>query len=335
MSDLTFTPKLATNFFARENPFLNKLSSAQLSIFIAAFLIASIVINFLLLNSNTRLQSSTAEYEQQLAEYETRLAQVTTAEQQRQQQTANQTTRLQQMGGQQQELMALVTELQSELASLESAYQNSLNTAELTNEQLRLAAEQKRQLDASIAEQQALLADANRTIANQQRLIRQMGNTAVGSSERAADISDLLIDLNTQLAGEYSEITLTESSDQTVSIDIPNTLLFVDGDVAFLPSAGRLLDRVSDALLALSDVEFEVVGHADARPIVSDLRFRFPNNWALSSARASLVVSDLVNNGLSEETLTASGKSANAPIREGATAEAFEINRRIEIIVRF
>jgi chemotaxis protein MotB len=73
-----------------------------------------------------------------------------------------------------------------------------------------------------------------------------------------------------------------------------------------------------------------VAGHTDNQPIRTK---RFPNNWHLSTARASSIVEFLIEQGIPAENLAAAGYGEFDPIAENETADGRATNRRIEIIL--
>ncbi|MTW18033.1 peptidoglycan -binding protein [Rhodoplanes serenus] len=112
--------------------------------------------------------------------------------------------------------------------------------------------------------------------------------------------------------------------------------VFFDSGQAALRPEGRIeLDKLA---AALADLEkqippeipwvMRVDGHTDIRPIASP---QFPNNWALSAARAISVVQHLIGKGVSPQRLVAAGFGEFQPLDPDRTEEAFQRNRRLEL----
>ncbi|MBI5112558.1 MAG: peptidoglycan -binding protein [Rhodovulum sp.] len=112
--------------------------------------------------------------------------------------------------------------------------------------------------------------------------------------------------------------------------------VFFDSGQAALRPEGRIeLDKLA---AALADLEkqippeipwvMRVDGHTDIRPIASP---QFPNNWALSAARAISVVQYLIGKGVSPQRLVAAGFGEFQPLDPDRTEEAFQRNRRLEL----
>ena len=72
----------------------------------------------------------------------------------------------------------------------------------------------------------------------------------------------------------------------------------------------------------------DVDGYADKQPITGG---QFTSNWQLSAARAISVVQLLIQEGVPQEHLSATGFGDNHPLDPGDTADAYARNRRIEL----
>jgi len=106
---------------------------------------------------------------------------------------------------------------------------------------------------------------------------------------------------------------------------------FFDGGQAVLrPQILPVLDAIA-AELVPQNRPLRVEGHTDDTPVAGS---RFHDNWELSAARAATVVSYLERaHHASPELLSATGLAATRPIAEGASAEARELNRRVEMVL--
>src|SRR3954451_22043828 len=112
---------------------------------------------------------------------------------------------------------------------------------------------------------------------------------------------------------------------------LTDDVLFDSGSATPKPQATALLKGVAGLLGgALADHQLIVQGHTDDRPIHSA---QFPDNWALSGARAEGVVRTFVHFGLDPTRMTAAGRGDFKPITSNATAGGRSLNRRVEILV--
>jgi len=105
---------------------------------------------------------------------------------------------------------------------------------------------------------------------------------------------------------------------------------FDSGSDVIRPDGIATLDTIATSLAAYGN-HIRVEGHADSVPINTP---RFPSNWHLSSARATTVISRMVNNfGMSPELMSALGYGEHHPIASNDTPEGRARNRRVDIIV--
>ena len=137
--------------------------------------------------------------------------------------------------------------------------------------------------------------------------------------------------LTSALAEQYNELAVTQTASGDLTLNIPLEYIFKDSFLNFSDDAEPLLQLIANQVKQYPTIDVTVVGHADARPIVSDLAERYPTNWELSSVRASKIVVQLIGLGVNESQLIAAGKASNQPVREEASEEAWSLNRRIEI----
>ncbi|SMG61112.1 type IVB secretion system protein IcmH/DotU [Paraburkholderia susongensis] len=108
---------------------------------------------------------------------------------------------------------------------------------------------------------------------------------------------------------------------------------FNAGDAQFLPSFEPLIKRFADAIAPWPG-NIEVVGHTDAQPVHTS---RFPSNLALSEQRARIVAETLIRNADTSvnrpaRRITWSGRGSSEPIDPANTPQAYERNRRVEIL---
>ncbi len=104
---------------------------------------------------------------------------------------------------------------------------------------------------------------------------------------------------------------------------------FAPGEAQLRDDARTLLEKIAVALRS-STTQVRVEGHTDAIPISTA---RFPSNWELSSARASIVLSHLLAQGIPPARLSLAGYGGERPVADNATREGRELNRRVDLVV--
>ncbi len=109
---------------------------------------------------------------------------------------------------------------------------------------------------------------------------------------------------------------------------------FKSGSAQILPASLKILDSAAKALAAFPDLKVEVQGHTDDVP--PGKGGRFPDNTALSQARAESVMEYLKGTGIDAARLTAKGFGDAAPVNVTAKLKGSKLkaartkNRRVE-----
>ncbi len=114
-----------------------------------------------------------------------------------------------------------------------------------------------------------------------------------------------------------------------VRLQMHANMLFDAADTKLNKKALRTLKNIARVLDHYKG-KIEVAGHTDNTPLGKG---RFKSNWELSSARAAAVVEALINLGIAQNRLHATGYADTRPIASNATPEGRARNRRVEFIV--
>ena len=299
---------------------MSRLTATQILIFTSTTLVASLGANIWFFTDQMAMK---AEYDQQLQEIQSLSRELAGNKELK----SEQIQRLEQMNGQQSELAAIIDDLQSELRTLNQQYLDTVDTADQTRQQLTAAQNKIQTLVQQLADQTRQLEEANITIRNQQRSLK----ASMSENQPNDTMTQLSTALTSALAEQYNELAVTQTASGDLTLNIPLEYIFKDSFLNFSDDAGPLLQLIANQVKQYPTIDVTVVGHADARPIVSDLAERYPTNWELSSVRASKIVVQLIGLGVNESQLIAAGKASNQPVREEASEEAWSLNRRIEI----
>jgi chemotaxis protein MotB len=115
-----------------------------------------------------------------------------------------------------------------------------------------------------------------------------------------------------------------------LTVRLAATEFFDQGQAVLRPQAMPILDAIAAELIPLQRM-LRVEGHTDETPIGGD---RWRNNWDLSAARASTVVSYLEAAHQARPALLAAvGLGSAHPLSEGTGPEARARNRRVELVI--
>jgi len=106
------------------------------------------------------------------------------------------------------------------------------------------------------------------------------------------------------------------------------SVFFDSGDARLNVAAKHALKTWAQSVGDLAHVRFELEGRADVRPIHSDL---YPNNRALSQARAESVVAWLHGKKVPHAAASIKVIGADDPLPKGLNPQALKLNRRVFI----
>ncbi|MBP7690427.1 MAG: OmpA family protein [Anaerolineales bacterium] len=151
-----------------------------------------------------------------------------------------------------------------------------------------------------------------------------------GFPQRSSDTLDVASDLSRLLGdNNLANGVSVQNNIEGVLLSLSESLLFIPGRAELLPEAYPLLDKIAEMLNKIEN-EVRVTAYTDDAPPADE---RFPSNWELSAARSAAIVRYLIDQGLSPERLSASGRGEYHPLFPNDTPEHRSYNRRAEIAV--
>jgi len=158
-----------------------------------------------------------------------------------------------------------------------------------------------------------------------------MHNTGAGSGGQGLDLVKLKKDLEEALGDQIKrhEIDMRVTPEGLV-VSLSEVGFFNSGDAELLADGQSTLTRIAQIL---NDKGFmvRVEGHTDDMPIHNA---RFRSNWELSTARATQVVSLLVErHGFDPRQISAAGYSQYRPVASNDTEEGRKMNRRVDLVI--
>jgi chemotaxis protein MotB len=117
----------------------------------------------------------------------------------------------------------------------------------------------------------------------------------------------------------------------TITVTLPNAILFSSGKATLKGATSRELDHIQSVLQQkYSNNLVDVVGHTDTDPIKKS---KWRDNWQLSAERALAVAGYLMKRGISENKIRAVGCGPARPVASNSTSSGKAKNRRVEIVV--
>jgi chemotaxis protein MotB len=118
----------------------------------------------------------------------------------------------------------------------------------------------------------------------------------------------------------------------TVTVTLPNAILFSPGKAALKKATHTELDHIADVLKSkYGGIRVSVVGHTDSDPIKKS---KWADNWELSAQRSLSVLRYLIKRGIPEDLIEAAGRGAGQPVADNSSSSGKAQNRRVEVVVR-
>ena len=136
------------------------------------------------------------------------------------------------------------------------------------------------------------------------------------------------------LPGDRGQNTITVKQDgNRLTVALASNWLFTSGDAALTPEGLDMLKRIGTVLGQVTDRFVQVAGHTDNQAISKALQKTFPDNKALSWARAENARRALINGGMAADRTKAVGMADSRPLASNATEQGRQRNRRLELVI--
>lgn len=198
---------------------------------------------------------------------------------------------------------------------------------------------------------QAMLNEANRSVAslqhqvaqlenNQNLLERQREGLEHQVQSKSADVAAIeavaeQLQKSFQFQIDHGDLWI-RPQEGTLTIDVVNDVLFESNRAILTGKGGRLVKQIAQILREYVPGKIlEVGGHTDSQPLALNLARHFPSNWELSCAQASEVVRFIQEQvHFPADHLVAAGYAGTRPIADNRHAPGRRRNRRIELVVK-
>jgi chemotaxis protein MotB len=127
-----------------------------------------------------------------------------------------------------------------------------------------------------------------------------------------------------------------EQLENGIRVRMSDALLYRSGGVELHPNGRAALDKVMGQLtnMAAQGNQIDVAGNTDDLPTVGELAARYPTNWELAAARATVVVRYLQERGVDPTMLEAISNGQYHPVAPNDTAGGRAQNRRTDLLIR-
>jgi chemotaxis protein MotB len=212
---------------------------------------------------------------------------------------------------------------------------NILTQAKASLDQnLKATQSERDKLNASLQSSKSELAQRVAALSSQNdALNKQLRDTEQAKEAEIAKLKTTHDQLISSLQGEIAngEIAVTQLKDK-LTVQLVDKILFDSGRADIKESGQQVLARIGEILKKVQDKDIRIEGHTDNVPIGGALAQRYPSNWELSTARATVVVRFLQDKaGIDPKRLIAAGYGQERPVAANDTDAHRAQNRRIEI----
>jgi chemotaxis protein MotB len=222
-----------------------------------------------------------------------------------------------------------IEDLTRQSANLQGQRDQAVAGAEDLARQIAQLSDQLRRLDAALDLKQQEIDAQSETIDDLGRRLN------VALARRVQELSQFRSDFFgrvRQMLGEREDVRVV--GDRFV---FQSEVLFASGEAELNEQGRRELARLAETLKEITEQMptdlpwvLQVDGHTDRRPIATA---RFPSNWELSTARAISVARFLIEQGIPNDRVAATGFAEFQPLDPSSSEASFRRNRRIEIKV--
>jgi len=139
--------------------------------------------------------------------------------------------------------------------------------------------------------------------------------------------------LRDEIAADQVEIRQLQNG---IRVRMSSDLLYSSGSVELTSQGRAALDKVAPQLAqsAAQSFQVDIVGNTDNVPIGSELISRYPSNWELAAARATVVVRHLQEHGVNPHRIVAISNGQYHPVASNDTTEGRAQNRRTDLLLR-
>src|SRR5690348_15702852 len=189
----------------------------------------------------------------------------------------------------------------------------------------KAAEEAKRQAELAAAKQAQMKAEADAAATRAKAEADALKAKEEAARSEADRAQKAAADLRAQLLDQFNHILETRDTPRGLVVNMGD-VLFDFGKYDLRGEAREKLAKLSGIILAHPGLELAVEGHTDN--VGND-----ELNQRLSEKRAETARAYLIQQGLSEASVTARGFGETAPVADNLTAEGRQRNRRVEIVI--
>lgn len=174
------------------------------------------------------------------------------------------------------------------------------------------------------------LANANRNLESADKKLMDCQKM---TEQKEAQINNIKKQIKDAMTSINEGNLSVQQKDVKLYVSLSNEILYRPGSADISKEGKEVIGQLAEVFKNNGDMHVMVEGHTDDSPIRRS-RYLYKDNWDLSCARASNVVRELVNAGVSAGNLTVAGRADqdNKDITIEGAKEGAE-DRRIEFVI--
>lgn len=242
-------------------------------------------------------------------------------------------------------LKAQLKESQQRVATLtddNSVQKQTIADLEEQAAQLRAQYEQNNSSSAkTISSLEESVASSDNQVKQLTAEVNALRDKIVNAQAQAGDAARNTLEVRDNISRHIAESDLRGISveavenNTAVAITVGPGNIYRKGEVALSREGTVVLSKIAKILADYPQWQIDVEGHTDATPIGKVMRKRYPSNWELSVARASVVVKYLnLVSDVDSQSMSARGYADTRPVASNASAAGRRQNRRVDIVLR-
>jgi chemotaxis protein MotB len=164
-----------------------------------------------------------------------------------------------------------------------------------------------------------------------------INTSPIGKGKKLDDLTgmrevDIFKEINSFISRRRVEGSIeAEFTEGRIVLRVEGKVLFNSGSADLLPEASHILSDIIQIIKNNPQYDVDIQGHTDNRPINTP---KFPSNWELSAVRATTVLRYLIEDGVFEDRLTATGFADLKPVASNYNPEGRRKNRRVEFVLK-
>lgn len=133
---------------------------------------------------------------------------------------------------------------------------------------------------------------------------------------------------------EAQNRVLIEANDGLTHITLDGAATFASASASLTAPSKEVIDRIWGVVGNYPDRWVLIEGHADNRRIGRNLKWKYPSNWELSSARAHAVLHYILeNHGADPARMKVVGYGDQHPVADNTSGQGRSANRRVVITI--